>query len=167
MAESRSSQSEAARLVGRVLALTCAVGLLAGCGTGSGGGASCSPTELVADDVTVATDTEAFALMARLTADGGPVEDAELEFFPVYRDAEGAETAMGGGTGTSDADGRATYGYDGGSRTMLGASDDVLLGYTAEYRAPRPIGGTEYCPATSERAVLDVPCVGLACVLEG
>ena len=114
----------------------------------------------------MATDTEAFALMARLTAEGRPVEGAELEFFPVYRDAEGAETAMGGGTGTSDADGRATYEYDGGSRTMLGASDDVLLGYTAEYRAPRPVGGTEYCPAVGERAVLDVPCGGLACVLE-
>ncbi|MCF4122633.1 DUF4198 domain-containing protein [Antribacter sp. KLBMP9083] len=150
---------------GRVLALTYVVGLLTGCGTGSGY-ASCSPTELVADDVTVATESEAFALAARLTADGRPVEGAELEFFPVYRDPEGAETAMGGGAGTTDADGRATYEYTGGSRTMLGASDDVLLGYTAEYRAPRPIGGTEYCPATTERAVLDVPCAGLACLLD-
>jgi hypothetical protein len=114
----------------------------------------------------VATETEAFALAARLTADGRPVEGAELEFFPVYRDPEGAQTAMGGGAGTTDADGRATYEYAGGPRTMLGASDDVLLGYIAEYRAPRPIGGTEYCPATSERAVLDVPCAGLACLLD-
>lgn len=150
---------------GRVLALTYVVGLLAGCGTG-GGDASCSPTELVADDVTVTTEEEAFALAAQLTADGRPVEGAELEFFPVYRDPEGTETAMGEGTGTTGANGRATYEYTGGSRTMLGASDDVLLGYTVEYRAPRPIGDTEYCPATSERAVLQVPCAGLACLLD-
>jgi hypothetical protein len=154
-----------AATAGRVLVLTYVMGLLTGCGTGSGT-ASCSRTELVADDVAVATATEAFALAARLTADGRPVEGAELELFPVYRDPEGAQTAMGGGAGVTGADGRATYEYAGGSRTMLGASDDVLLGYTAEYRAPEPIGGTEYCPATSERAVLDVPCAGLACLLE-
>lgn len=150
---------------GRALAVSFVVAGLSGCAIGSGD-ASCVPTELVAEDIAVPTETDSFALTARLTADGEPIEGAELEFFPVYQDSEGAETAMGGGAGTTNAEGRATYEYPGGPETMLGASDDVLLGYTAEYRAPRPIAGTDYCEATSKRARLDVPCAGLACLLE-
>lgn len=151
---------------GLALAVSFVMAGLSGCTIGSGN-ASCVPTELVAEDITVPTETESFALAARLTANGEPIKGAELEFFPVYQDSEDAETAMGGGAGDTDVEGRATYEYPGGSRTMLGASDDVLLGYVAEYRAPRPIAGTDYCEATSKRARLDVPCAGLACLLEG
>jgi hypothetical protein len=149
----------------RALAIWLVMAGLSGCATGSGN-ASCVPTELVAEDIAVPTETDSFALTARLTANGEPIKGAELEFFQVYQDSEDEETAKGGGAGTTDADGRATYEFPGGPRTMLGASDDVLLGYIAEYRAPRPVAGTDYCEATSKRARLDVPCAGLECLLE-
>lgn len=137
--------------------------LFAAPGCGSGGG--CTDTAITVEPVATEDMDEAVVFTARLTADGEPLEGAELEFY-VFNTGPDGELQNGAvqGTAVTDADGFAELMVEGGSRNLPAFEDEVVTSYKAKYRSKDLIDGERYCQETSDMASIDVPCAGFGCL---
>lgn len=138
--------------------------LASGCGlVGQGLGGGCVETKLEARGVVVDDETEPLRLSAVLTADGAPVEGAELGFFMHRKGEDGEVRVLSVGSDVTDAEGEAERVYHGGSRDISAARSEKVVGYSVEFRQIDLIDDVRYCDGRSGTAELDAPCAGFAC----
>lgn len=120
----------------------------------------CVPTEIESVRVTNVDPAERVALTGRLTAEGEPIEGAEVIFWLFYTDENGEESGRSIGVVETDADGLAELAFA-GAGDLPGFSTDTVVAYQTEYSSI--LTSADHCGSSSEKVALDLPCAGFAC----